>query len=313
MASKTDGMEKLKDSGQELLKNLGDKALDTVNDKLSGLTDKLTDIGEGGPIGKAVSKAGEASAKGDNPVMGGLKGAVVRDQGQGHRRRWWRRRWWQGDEVDQHHRDDRRRRAPQGRLQPVDRVRRLPELHEEGGEGRGRGGQQDHLQGADLPQPPHVGGDDPRADPRRAHRVALEGREGPRRRRGHLPRARAEPDAHPRRPRVLPAGVVREDRQHLGGPGPTCPGRAAPLPPPRDDPHHPRPRRGRGLARPHRGQRGRGDPRGGPRARGAGGAGTGRVRRAGRVRGARRVRGVRGGARGRVRRGRGRGACGRGC
>ena len=76
MASKTDGMEKLKDSGQELLKNLGDKALDTVNDKLSGLTDKLTDIGEGGPIGKAVAKAGEASAKGDNPVMGGLKGAV---------------------------------------------------------------------------------------------------------------------------------------------------------------------------------------------------------------------------------------------
>src|SRR5918994_7110031 len=78
MANKSgpEGLDKLKDSGQELLRNLGDKALDTMNDKLSGLTDKLTDIGEGGPVGKAVSKAGEASAKGDNPVVGGLKGAV---------------------------------------------------------------------------------------------------------------------------------------------------------------------------------------------------------------------------------------------
>jgi len=66
----------LKSSGQELFRNLGDKALDSVNDKLSGLTDKLTDIGDGGPIGKAAAKAGEASAKGDNPVMGGLKGAA---------------------------------------------------------------------------------------------------------------------------------------------------------------------------------------------------------------------------------------------
>jgi len=78
MATKTgtEGLDALKGSGQDLLRNLGDKALDTVNDKLSGLTDKLTDIGEGGPIGKAAAKAGEASAKGDNPLMGGLKGAA---------------------------------------------------------------------------------------------------------------------------------------------------------------------------------------------------------------------------------------------
>jgi uncharacterized membrane protein len=76
MASKTEGLDKLKDVGQELLHNLGDKAFDTVNDKLSDLTDKLTDIGDGGPVGKAVSKAGEASAKGDNPVLGGIKGAA---------------------------------------------------------------------------------------------------------------------------------------------------------------------------------------------------------------------------------------------
>src|SRR3954451_3091999 len=78
MATKTgpQGLDVLKSSGQELFRNLGDKALDTVNDKLSGLTDKLSDIGDGGPIGKAAAKAGEASAKGDNPVMGGLKGAA---------------------------------------------------------------------------------------------------------------------------------------------------------------------------------------------------------------------------------------------
>jgi uncharacterized membrane protein len=74
--AKTEGLDKLKDSGSDLIRNLGDKALDTVNDKLSGLTDKLTDIGDGGPIGKAAAKAGEASAKGDNPIMGGLKGAA---------------------------------------------------------------------------------------------------------------------------------------------------------------------------------------------------------------------------------------------
>jgi len=72
----TEGLDKLKDSGSELLRNLGDKAMDTVNDKLSGLTDKLTDIGDGGPIGKATAKAGEAAAQGDNPVWGGLKGAA---------------------------------------------------------------------------------------------------------------------------------------------------------------------------------------------------------------------------------------------
>jgi uncharacterized membrane protein len=76
MASKSDGLDQLKDSGQELLKNIGGKALDTVNDKLGGLTDKLSDIGDGGPIGSAAAKAGEATAKGENPVMGGLKGAA---------------------------------------------------------------------------------------------------------------------------------------------------------------------------------------------------------------------------------------------
>ena len=73
---KSEGLDKLKDLGSELFHNLGDRALDTVNDKLSGLTDKLTDLADGGPVGQAVAKAGEAKVKGDNPVMGGIKGAV---------------------------------------------------------------------------------------------------------------------------------------------------------------------------------------------------------------------------------------------
>ena len=63
------------------------------------------------------------------------------------------------------------------------------------------------VQGPDLLVPPHVGGHDPRAGPRRAHRVEVQGREGPRRRRGHLPRARPQPDPDPGRPGVLPQGL----------------------------------------------------------------------------------------------------------
>ena len=76
MATKTEGMDKLKDVSQELLHNLGNKAFDTANDKLSGLTGRLTDIGDGGPVRKAVVKAGEAKLQGDSPVLGGVKGAV---------------------------------------------------------------------------------------------------------------------------------------------------------------------------------------------------------------------------------------------
>jgi uncharacterized membrane protein len=78
MASKgsTEAMDRLKDVSQELLKNLGDRALDTVHDKVTGLTDHLGDVAEGGPLRKAVVKGAEASAKGDSAVLGGLKGAV---------------------------------------------------------------------------------------------------------------------------------------------------------------------------------------------------------------------------------------------
>ena len=72
----SEGMDRLKGAGSELFHNLGDFAVDQLNSRISGLTDKLSGIAEGGPVGKAVSKGGEAAAEGKNPVMGGLKGAV---------------------------------------------------------------------------------------------------------------------------------------------------------------------------------------------------------------------------------------------
>ena len=74
--SDNDAMSKLKDVGQDIAKTLGERALSSVGDRVSGLTDKFDDISNGGPIGKAVAKGGEAAAKGDNPVGGALKGAV---------------------------------------------------------------------------------------------------------------------------------------------------------------------------------------------------------------------------------------------
>jgi uncharacterized membrane protein len=69
-------MNKLKDAGQDVLKTLGERALTSVTDRVNGLTDKLDDIADGGPIGKAVSKGGEAAAEGKSPVGGALKGAM---------------------------------------------------------------------------------------------------------------------------------------------------------------------------------------------------------------------------------------------
>jgi Polyketide cyclase / dehydrase and lipid transport len=74
--SDVEPMSKLKDVSQDVLKTLGERALSSVTDRVSGLTDKLDGIADGGPIGKAVSKGGEAAAKGDSPVGGALKGVV---------------------------------------------------------------------------------------------------------------------------------------------------------------------------------------------------------------------------------------------
>jgi uncharacterized membrane protein len=75
-SDKTEPLGRLKDVSQDLLKVIGDKAMTSVSDRVGSLTDRLEDIADGGPVGKAVSKGGEAAAKGDSPVMGALKGAA---------------------------------------------------------------------------------------------------------------------------------------------------------------------------------------------------------------------------------------------
>ncbi len=75
-SNSSQSIDKLKDTGQDTLKALREKAVNTVSDKVSGLTDKLEGVSNGGPVGKAVAKGGEAAAKGDNPVMGAAKGAA---------------------------------------------------------------------------------------------------------------------------------------------------------------------------------------------------------------------------------------------
>ena len=72
----TEAMDKLRDLSQDLFKALGEKALHTVSDKVTGATDKLQSVADGGPVGKAVQKGVEAKAKGDSPLMGGIKGAA---------------------------------------------------------------------------------------------------------------------------------------------------------------------------------------------------------------------------------------------
>ncbi len=76
MAASNDSMDKLKDVSQGVVKALGEKAMSSVTDRVGDLTDRFDGIADGGPIGKAVAKGGEAAAKGDSPVGGALKGAV---------------------------------------------------------------------------------------------------------------------------------------------------------------------------------------------------------------------------------------------
>ena len=57
-------MSLLKDAGQDFLKTIGDKAMTGVSNRVGSLTDRLEGIADGGPVGKAVAKGGEAPAPG---------------------------------------------------------------------------------------------------------------------------------------------------------------------------------------------------------------------------------------------------------
>ncbi|HEY9291080.1 MAG TPA: SRPBCC family protein [Microlunatus sp.] len=66
----------LKAAFQDTLSALGDRAVQGAQKQVSGLTDKMNDFSEGGAAKKVVANAAEASAQGDSPVAGAVKGAV---------------------------------------------------------------------------------------------------------------------------------------------------------------------------------------------------------------------------------------------
>jgi uncharacterized membrane protein len=74
--AKTDPMDQLKDAGRDALSALGERTISTLSDKVGGLTDRLQDIADGGPVGKAVAEGGKQKAEGGSAVMGALKGAA---------------------------------------------------------------------------------------------------------------------------------------------------------------------------------------------------------------------------------------------
>jgi uncharacterized membrane protein len=70
-------IDQLRQELQKGLASLGQKAVDSAGSRITGLTDKLTDISEGGPIKSQAAKgAAEAATKQDSPVGGALKGGL---------------------------------------------------------------------------------------------------------------------------------------------------------------------------------------------------------------------------------------------
>ncbi len=74
--AKTDPMDQLKDAGRDALSALGERTISTLSDRVGGLTDRLQDIADGGPLTKAVAEGGKQKAEGGSAVMGALKGAA---------------------------------------------------------------------------------------------------------------------------------------------------------------------------------------------------------------------------------------------
>ena len=76
-SSEAPSLDDLKDQFRGVLKSLGDSAVGSLSDRIGGITEKLSDVGEGGPVGKAAKKGGEEAARGGSPVAGALKGGLT--------------------------------------------------------------------------------------------------------------------------------------------------------------------------------------------------------------------------------------------
>ena len=248
----------------------------------TGATTATTATEQGSAKAAAAGKAAEKLASGESPDQGRLLRRRNRHQGEGQGPLRAGRQGWQGRrpqvQVQQLRRQLRRRRPGPGRVQPVDHLRPVARLHEEDRARRARRGPgQGQAQGAGVLVPPRVGDHDQGTGPRQADRLGLRRAEGAHQRRGHLPFPGRGPHADRRRPRVLPAGVLREDGQHVAGGQPSdAPGDQV-LRPPGHARRDPAPRGLRGLPRrdPRQGDRAQSRGRGGGGAAGRGGAAEG--------------------------------------
>lgn len=69
--------DRLRDAGQTLLRTAADKAVGAALTQVEGLADRLTDVADNGGVGlKSALGGGAAAAKGENPVMGAIKGGL---------------------------------------------------------------------------------------------------------------------------------------------------------------------------------------------------------------------------------------------
>ncbi|HET6651042.1 MAG TPA: SRPBCC family protein, partial [Nocardioides sp.] len=70
-------VDRLKDELRSGLTTLGGKAVESAGQRLTDLTDRLSDVADGGGVvGKAAKKGAEEAAEGGSPVKGALKGGL---------------------------------------------------------------------------------------------------------------------------------------------------------------------------------------------------------------------------------------------
>jgi uncharacterized membrane protein len=71
-------VDRLKDEVRHGLTSVGEKAVSSAGERLTGLSDKLSDVADGGGFKGRVAKEGaKAAMQGESPIKGALKGGLV--------------------------------------------------------------------------------------------------------------------------------------------------------------------------------------------------------------------------------------------
>ena len=236
-AGKNPATEKLLGAAQNFVGAQAQKAMTSVGEKAGGITQKLTDFSEGNSEGMSglLGKGAEKVAQGDDPGKAMVKagGEQIKDK---VKNVFSRGKSSGNPKVINIIEDINIGVSSAGGLRPVDAVAGVLEVHEGHRERRGHRGNEVELARQDLVVQAELAGDDHRGDPDQRIAWTSEGAKGQHEGRHHLPHARRGPDQGAARARVLPAGVLREDRQHLARRRSPRAARPQALPPLRHDP-----------------------------------------------------------------------------